>query len=216
MRKINKNQRGFAHLSVLVVAVLVVGAVGFAGANIYNKQANAEVLGAKQTKTTQAKQAKKQFKRTKIDPSGTIQYIVQEQTKNAAGKVAYVAKGNIAVSLTTTSKNARCRDAGKMYVRDGDVVFSGNTDADKDHAKNLGKIRIDACTVGKFTATVTPPTKYEVVGQASRNIAIVNNKPIKVTFILKQKETAPAPTPAPKPSATVPITSKQEIGRAHV
>lgn len=228
MRKVTNNQRGIAHLGLLIVAVFVFGAVGFAGVNVYkNNQpdqlssatSDAHVLGTKDNKKT----ANKKFKRLKTPANGTIQYYVKEKVTNEKGKTTYIGRGNVAVTLTAGSGTSqRCRDAGKIFVKDGNVVFSGKTDADKSHKKNLGKIRIDSCTPGDYVATATLSDSYEAVGVISKKVRIVNAHPIKVTFVIKKKGTDSTPASAkaqdtstlpavpPKQSAVIPLTQKAE------
>lgn len=216
MFKQKLNQTGFAHAGLAVFAVFTVMAIGLVGYNVTQNQASKDVLGASTNK-----KSVKINKKGRTMPGGTVQFVVKEQVTDSKGKKTLVARGNVPVELTATAKNQACRDAGKLYVRDGNIVFAGKTDADKDHKNNVGKIKADRCLVGKYKATLKLSDKYVFVSAKSKDISIKKGSTKKVTFTIAKKSTTAddgnkqstdvVPTPAPAPSATAPITAAEEV-----
>ncbi len=219
MLKQKLNQRGFAHGGLAVLAVFTVFAIGLVGYNVSQNQVkNSDVLGSSTHKTK--KLTKKVNKKGRISPGGSVQFVVVEQVTDSKGKKTTQPRGNVNVVLTATNKNQACRDAGKIYQRLVDTVFSGNTDADKSHAKNLGKIKIDNCLVGKYTARLVLSDKYVFVGAKSKDVTVKKGVTKKVTFTVAKKPGTPAgnpqgtdtiPTPAPAPTPSVAISDADVV-----
>lgn len=215
MRK-NLNQSGFAHAGLAIFAVIAVMAIGLVGYNVSNQSSeNTDVLGAKSSK-----KSVKINKKGRITPGGTVQFVVKEQViKN--GKKTLVARGNVPVQLTATNDHQACRDAGKMYVRKNNVVFAGQTDADKSHKTNLGKIKVDRCLVGKYNATLQLSDKYVFVGEKTKQVNVKKGSTKKVSFVIAKATPASAdtdsqskdvvPSPAPAPSTTSPLSQAEEV-----
>lgn len=162
---------------------------------------------------------KQQVKGTRKQTStkgGYIQFIIREQTVTSKGKIKYVPRGNVPVTITTTDAQARCRDAGRFYVRQGDIVFAGKSDADRDHKTNLGKIKADKCTKGIYTLTIAPnPYVYDVVGSASKSVNLATSG-VKVKFTVIKKGTPATPDQAGKQDSqpilgTPPVTPLSAI-----
>lgn len=237
MHKVTNNQRGIAHLGLLIVAVFVFGAVGFAGVNVYknnqsaqlsSKSNDAHVLAAKTDTKDDKKTGTKKFKVVKTPANGTIQYIVREKVTDEKGKTSFVPRGNVEVSLIASLNTKQsCRDAGKMFKRKDNVIFAGNTDADKAHKNNLGKIRVDSCTPGEYVAAASLSDTYEAVGEISKKVKIADGNKVKVTFTIKKKGADSTPADAksqststlpanPKKSEVVNLTQKQETAAKQV
>lgn len=136
---------------------------------------------------------------------GTIQYRVFE-VKTVNGKKTKSPAGSVAVKLTSTKPSAKCRDAGVVYARQGNVVFTGKTDGARSHGDNYGRIRVDRCTAGNtYTASLVLADGYKAVGKATQKVTFSKvkgkNKTIRV-LNFEFKKTSPDATPTePSPAA---------------
>ncbi len=217
------NTAGLTHYVIPLVLVVSLAVAGVF--SLVSSRAN-DLSGATSA-VAKSSIAKHKLKLKRVNPKSThktgasVQFIVQEKVVDPTGKATMIPRGNVPVSIEDTTKNLkqRCRDGAIYQGRNGSVVFSGQTDALKANKGNLGKIKAEFCTSGKYTAHVNPAVdKYDVVGPSSKAVTI-GKKAIRVTFVITKKgQPAPIAEAATQDTQPVdpglPVTSPGPISAA--
>lgn len=130
-----------------------------------------------------------------IPNGGSVQVVVTDSKTNSKTKKGL---GNVAVSLSNKQTGARCIDkiSKKGFGFDsnkdqkGGAIFTGKTDGKA--GSNLGKIRIDRCTTGDYSVTVTKPTGYKQSpnGSYTKDIKVKKDQTVVVDFPLEPQDSS--------------------------
>lgn len=150
---------------------------------------------------------------------GAVQFTVREELTVKSGKKTkkvYKNRGNVLVELRRTPKggSTACRDGlikkitpkfvySKQNIPKPNapkVVFAHKTDANPRNVKNIGKVKIDSCTVGTYVPMPRLSAQYTVAnrykpGLPVKPIVIKKGKATKVTITIKKTKKAAAATP---------------------
>lgn len=195
-----QSQSGHIHLAaVLVVVLTFIGVIGY---GVYAQQQSSkqssiinvdETSAAAATSSAKDKKAKREAKKKVKQQQrgkGTVQVTTKELVVTKSGKRKIVKRGNVLVKITSVNPKASCRDDGKHIPRSKRTgqVFQGKSNPRK--GSNLGKIKVDKCSIGTYTLRLSLSPDYEVLENPGK-FDVNPRKTTKLSVVIASKVATP-------------------------